>query len=186
MRKIGNRTIERLLDILQFQLTFLICTVIVGILINFVIFPVYVSGNSMYPTLHNQDFGVSSILTKNLEEIERFDVVIVKVDNEYWVKRVIGLPNETISCVDGQVFVNGNPLEESFVDEIYMNDEIKEHGYFNSDFSEIVLGNDEVFLMGDNRVHSMDSRIVGPFKLSSIKAKDMYILWPFENGKVVK
>ena len=76
--------------------------------------------------------------------------------------------------------------DEYFIDEIYMNEEIKEHGYFNSDFSEIVLENDQVFLMGDNRVHSLDSRVVGPFKISSIKAKEILILWPFENGKVVK
>ncbi|MGN1343199.1 MAG: S26 family signal peptidase, partial [Traorella sp.] len=75
---------------------------------------------------------------------------------------------------------------ENYIDEDYINDEIDEHGYFTKDFSEVVLGKDEVFLLGDNRVHSLDSRIVGPFKLSQIKAKEVIIIWPLNHGRVVK
>ena len=186
MRKIGNKTTENLISILKFQISLLISIGLAGLIITFVAFPVQVSGTSMSPTLHDKDFGISSIWTKNTEGIERFDIVIVRVEDEYWVKRVIGLPGETISCKDNQVYVNSEPIDETYLDEEYIQEEINEHGAFTHDFIEITLGDDEVFLMGDNRVHSLDSRIVGPFKISDIKAKDMVIFWPLSHGKVVE
>ena len=186
MKKIGNQTTEKLLDILQFQVTFLFSILFASLFITFVACPVQVNGSSMDPTLHDRDFGISNILFKNIEGIDRFDIVIVKVNNEYWVKRVIGLPNDTISCESNQVYVNGEPINEYYLDDEYILNEIKDHGVFNSDFNEIVINDDELFLMGDNRVHSLDSRHVGPFKLSAIKSKDILIFWPLSHGGVVK
>ena len=77
-------------------------------------------------------------------------------------------------------------IDEYYLDIEYVTNEIKAHGVFTNDFDEIVLNNDEVFLMGDNRVHSLDSRLIGPFKLSSIKSKDIFIFWPLNHGGVVK
>lgn len=186
MRKIGNQTTQKLINILQIETVFLLCVILMGLIINFVLFPVQVNGNSMYPTLHDHDFGISNIWLKDHEELQRYDVVIVKVDHEYWVKRVIGLPGERIQCINEKIYINGQEIQENYIDEDYINDEIDEHGYFTKDFSEVVLGKDEVFLLGDNRVHSLDSRIVGPFKLSQIKAKEVIIIWPLNHGRVVK
>ena len=186
MRKIGNQTTEKLLNILQLQMTFLVSIVMTSLFIMFVAFPVQVSGSSMNPTLHDKDFGFSNILSKNLNGIDRYDVVIVKVEDEYWVKRVIGLPNDKVSCSNNQIYINDQAIEEFYLDNEYVLSEIEEHGVFTSDFKEITLKDDEVFLLGDNRVHSLDSRIVGPFKISAIKAKDMLIFWPLSHGKVVK
>ena len=186
MRKIGNKTTTKLLNILQMQVTFLVCLAVMLFVVNFIAYPIQIEGKSMDPTLHDQDFGFSSILSLKTQGVERFDVVIVKVDNEYWVKRVIALPKETISCKDNQIYINGEPIQEDFLDEEYVRQEIEEHGFFTKDFSEITLKDNEVFLMGDNRVHSLDSRIVGPFDISQLIAKDIFILWPFNHGKVVK
>ena len=186
MRKIGNRLTEKLLDILELQVTFLVSLLIMALLVNFVALPIQVDGDSMNPTLSNKDFGLSSIWAKNNEELERGDVVIVKVNDELWVKRVIGLPNDTVSCKDNQVYVNDRVLTEDYLDQTYINQEINEHGYFTQDFDEIKLKDDEVYLMGDNRIHSLDSRIIGPFKLSQLLAKNIYIVWPINHGKVVE
>lgn len=186
MRKIGNKTTEKLLNILELQVTFLVSLLVMAMIVHFVVLPIQIDGDSMKPTLYDKDFGLSSIWAKNNEDIERGDVVIVKVDDEYWVKRVIGLPNETISCKDNQIYVNGNAIDESYLDETYVNQIVDEHGYFTQDFNEVKLDNDEVYLMGDNRILSLDSRIVGPFKLTQIMAKNIYILWPFNHGKVVE
>ena len=186
MKKIGNQTTKKLLDILQFQATILLSIAFTILFTTFIAFPVQVNGSSMDPTLHDKDFGISNILFKNLDGIERYDIVIVKAVDEYWVKRVIGLPGDRISCKDNQIYINSEPIDEYYLDIEYVTNEIKAHGVFTNDFDEIVLNNDEVFLMGDNRVHSLDSRLIGPFKLSSIKSKDIFIFWPLNHGGVVK
>ena len=186
MRKIGNKTTETLLNILELQATFLVSLFIMVIVVNFIALPIQVEGESMQPTFHHEDLGLSSIWAKNNEELEYGDVVIVKMKDELWVKRVIGLPNDKVSCKDNQVFVNDVIIHEDYLDESYVNEEIATHGYFTQDFDEIKLKDDEVYLMGDNRIHSLDSRIVGPFKLSQIKAKNILIIWPINHGKVVE
>lgn len=186
MRKIGNKTTSKLLNILQMQTVFLVSLAVMLLIVNFIAYPIQIDGKSMNPTLHDKDFGFSSILSLKTQELERFDVVIVKVNDEYWVKRVMALPGEKISCQDNQVYINGEAIQEDFLDKEYVQQEIEEHGYFTKDFSEVVLKDNEVFLMGDNRVHSLDSRIVGPFDTNQLLAKDILILWPFNHGKVVK
>lgn len=186
MRKIGNKTTEKLLGILELQATFLITMLIMLIVVNFIAFPIQVEGDSMYPSLNDRELGLSNIWSLKHTDLERFDVVIVKVNDEYWVKRVMALPNETIYCKDNEVYVNNQKIEQDFLDASYVEKEIKEHGYFTQDFDEITLKDDEVYLMGDNRIHSLDSRIVGPFQLSQLIAKNVYIIWPFGDGKVVE
>lgn len=186
MRKIGNQTTEKLLDILKLQVSFLFSILFAVLFITFIAFPVQVSGSSMEPTLKDKDFGISNILSKNIEGIDRFDIVIVDAGDEYWVKRVIGLPGDRIYCKNNQVFVNGELIEENYLDEGYILNEIKNHGVFTADFDEVILEDDELFLMGDNRVHSLDSRHIGPFKISAIKAKDILVFWPFANGGIIK
>lgn len=186
MRKIGNKTTEKLLNILELQVTFLVSLLIMAFVVNFVALPIQIDGDSMKPTLYNEDFGLSNIWAKNNEELERGDVVIVRVNDELWVKRVIGLPNETISCRDNRIYVDGKMINENYLDQSYVNQEMNEHGYFTQDFDNITLKNDEVYLMGDNRIHSLDSRIIGPFKLTQILAKDVFIIWPINHGKVVE
>lgn len=186
MRKIGNKTTETLLNILELQVTFLVSLLIMVLVVHFIALPIQIDGDSMKPTLYNEDFGISSIWAKNHEQLEYGDVVIVKVNDELWVKRVIGLPNDTVSCKENQVYVNGGIIKEDYLDQSYVKQEIAEHGYFTQDFDEITLRDDEVYLMGDNRIHSLDSRIIGPFKLSQVMAKDVYIIWPMNHGKVVK
>ena len=186
MKKIGNQTTKKLLDILQLQATILLSIIFTILFTTFIAFPVKVNGSSMEPTLHDKDFGISNILFKNINGIERYDIVIVKADNEYWVKRVIGLPGDRVSCEDNQIYVNNEAINESYLNVEYVSNEIETHGVFTNDFNEIVLKDDEVFLMGDNRVHSLDSRLIGPFKLSSIKSKDIFIFWPLNHGGVVK
>ena len=107
-------------EAIDFIKTFVICLGAVWLLTTFVFTPVRVDGMSMYPTLHDDDLGIASIFSAKYLEIERFDVVVVndKAANskDHWVKLVIGLPGETISCMDDVVYINGEPIEEPFLD----------------------------------------------------------------------
>lgn len=186
MKKIGNQTTERLLNIIKMQLTFLGTIFVMFIIVQYLFYPIQVDGKSMDPTLHHGDFGFANVFALKHESLEHFDVVIVKMKDEYWVKRVLALPGDTISCKENVIYVNQQPIQENYLDHEYVAQEIKEHGFFTQDFDEIRVNEGEVFLMGDNRYHSLDSRVVGTFQISDLVAKDIYIFWPLNHGKVVK
>lgn len=181
--EIDDRSI--LEDILSFLSTFLICGLVIVIVSYFVIKPATVSGRSMQPTLEDGQRGFSNIIALMQEGIERQDIVLAKVKTEKGndatvVKRVIGLPGETIECKDEVIYIDGEVLDESeYLDTSFKEDWYETNGYFNTDFEEVTLDYDEYFLMGDNRPISLDSRDIGPFKEAKIIAKDFCVLFPF-------
>ena len=132
-----------------------------------------VSGNSMDDTFLDGDV---LLVKADTSDIERFDVVTAEIPKQNIVKRVIGLPEETVHIVDGKVFINGEELcgEYAFLTE---NPGLVVEPY--------TLGGDEYFLMGDNRGHSYDSRGFGGVNIDQIKGIVVYRLFPFARmGKV--
>ena len=150
-------------DVIDVVLTVLILTFI---LINFILMPVRVDGESMYNTLIDGDFGYSFVITKNLG-IKRFDISIIDVEDKLLVKRVIGLPNEKVSYYDNKLYINDEYIEEDFL-----------NGAYTDDF-EYYVGDNEYFCLGDNRQSSRDSRYYGPFNKDKIKATHIFVVWPF-------
>lgn len=207
-----NEDDERTLleDILGFIKVFVVSAIVILLFVNFVAHPVRVDGRSMYPTLKDGEFGFTNVGGVLLNGVERGDIVVVTMEEEgqktHWVKRVIGLPGDTVSCVNDVVYINGKVLDETkYIDPDYRQsciDNIKDH-YFNKvpnsdlgdnkrnynpdvedqyvDFKEVTLGDDEYFVMGDNRPFSKDSRYVGPVKKSQIFAKKMLVLLPISD-----
>ena len=119
-----------------------------------------VIGNSMNDTYENSDLLLARKFDLNPE---RFDVITFKTSNGYYIKRVIGLPGETVRIdYNGNILINGEILKENYGKEV-----IEYQGIANND---IVLGDDEYFVLGDNRNASKDSRYeeVGPVKQSII------------------
>ena len=162
---------------LDFIKTLFISLIIVYILTSLIVRPISVNGNSMYPTLKDNDFGLATVFKTFINDVDRYDVVIIKLHSgEYIIKRVIGMPNDTISCVDGIVMVNGEPIDEYYLDQDYVNS----FDIFTQDFDEITLGSDEFFVMGDNSPNSKDSRFYGAFKYDDIKGVVDIMIWPFK------
>ncbi|MGL5541343.1 MAG: signal peptidase I [Erysipelotrichaceae bacterium] len=153
----------------------------VFLITNFLFKPIRVDGESMYPTLKNNQAGIANVLSVKLNHIERFDVVIAHepTSNHFWVKRLIGLPNETIEYRDDVLYINGAKVEEPFLNSSYVQD-YQTKGVFTEDFGPIQLQEDEYFLMGDNRPESSDSRYRGPFHKKDIIAKDVFVVYPLE------
>ena len=184
-----NEEDERTLfeDILDFFKVFVIGTVLILIFINFIAHPVTVYGKSMDPTLQNGEIGFTNIISTILSEPERGEVVVVKMidpktnETSHWVKRIVGMPNETIECKNEQIYINGEILDESsYIDESYKQSMIEEFGYFNMDFGPVTLGEDEYFVMGDNRPYSKDSRdvSVGAIHEDQIFGKNVIVIFP--------
>lgn len=148
--------------------------IIVGVLLirTFVVTPIIVRGESMVPSLEG---GELMILKKYDTSYERFDIVVVnkKVEGDNLIKRVIGLPNETIRYKNNKLYIN-----DKIIDDVYAYGDTE-------NFKEITLGEDEYFLMGDNREVSLDSRSLGVIKKSEIDGTVGIVLFPFNKfGKV--
>jgi signal peptidase I len=170
-------------EVLSFIRDLAICIVAVFLLTSFVIRPVQVRGSSMYPELNDASIGFSNVIGYNISGLKRFDIAIIYVaeKDEYLVKRVIGLPGETVSYEDGQLYINGAFVKEDFFNQDYVD---SYNGTFMSDVAPITLGADEYYCLGDNRPHSSDSRYYGPFKKENIKSKGVFIFWPFDKFSV--
>jgi signal peptidase I len=117
---------------------------------------------------------------------KRGDIVVVKIDDpetgekEHWVKRILAAPGDTIECIQGQIYVNDELLDESeYISPEYEQQMIDEFGAFNTNFDAVTLGEDEYFVMGDNREDSKDSRHLGPIKVENIKGTTKLALFPF-------
>lgn len=190
-----NEDDERTLleDILGFIKVFVVSAIVILLFVNFVAHPVRVDGRSMYPTLKDGEFGFTNVGGVLLNGVKRGDIVVVTMEEKgqktHWVKRVIGMPGDTISCVNDIVFINGKVLDETqYIDPDYRQSCVDQFGYFNKvpnagntdvqDFEEVKLGDDEYYVMGDNRPYSKDSRYVGPVKKSQLFAKNMLVLLP--------
>lgn len=193
-----NEDDERTLleDILGFIKVFVVSAIVILLFVNFVAHPVRVDGRSMYPTLKDGEFGFTNVGGVLLNGVERGDIVVVTMEEEgqktHWVKRVIGLPGDTVSCVNDVVYINGKVLDETkYIDPDYRQSLVDKFGYFNKvpnanntnveDFEEVKLGDDEYYVMGDNRPYSKDSRYVDPVKKSQIFAKKMLVLLPISD-----
>ena len=193
-----NEDDERTLleDMLGFIKVFVVSAIVILLFVNFVAHPVRVDGRSMYPTLKDGEFGFTNVGGVLLNGVERGDIVVVTMEEEgqktHWVKRVIGLPGDTVSCVNDVVYINGKVLDETkYIDPDYRQSLVDKFGYFNKvpdadntnvvDFEEVKLKDDEYYVMGDNRPYSKDSRYVGPVKKSQIFAKKMLVLLPISD-----
>ncbi len=148
---------------------YVVILVAVILIRTYLVTPIIVSGDSMNPTLKG---GEVMILNKR-GKIEKGNIVVAKYKNEEIIKRVIAMPGDTISCENGKVYVNDHLVEENFI-----------KGE-TPDFDRIKLGDDEYYLMGDNRANSKDSTELGPFKKDKIKGTTKLVIFPFKKiGKV--
>lgn len=153
---------------------YILILLIVVLIRSFLFTPIKVQGSSMQDTLEGDEI---MILWK-IGDIQRYDIVVAdymengkKVDT--LIKRVYGLPGETIKCEQGMIYVNDHKIDDEYATNITL------------DFDTVTLGENEYFLMGDNRRVSKDSRVIGPIHRSEIQGTTDFVLWPFSKfGKV--
>lgn len=142
---------------------------------KFVIHNTIVRGSSMEPTLSNNDMILIDKLAYVIGEPARYDMVVFAYDQESdFIKRIIALPGETVQITNGIVYVNGFKLDS----DTYGKESIKNAG---SAAEPITLGDNEYFVLGDNRNNSVDSRkdSVGKVKRSEIDGRAVFRLYPF-------
>ncbi|MSS63995.1 signal peptidase I [Lachnospiraceae bacterium WCA-693-APC-MOT-I] len=134
-----------------------------------------VEGISMEDTLDNNDYLLINKFIYQLREPKRFDIIVFPYEyNVFYIKRIIGLPGETVQIKNGSIYINGEKLEEN-----YGKEEIDEGG---TAAEPITLGQDEYFVLGDNRNHSLDSRepTIGIIPREKIIGKAWMRIFPFQ------
>ena len=148
--------------------------ILIALLINvFIGQATRVEGQSMEPNLHSDQRLVVEKVSYHFHGPDRFDIVVLKLPSqgdELLIKRVVGLPGETVEFRDGLIYINGEPLDEPFTD------------------SDTRPGRNErvmvpplhVFVLGDNRNHSNDSRSFGPVPIENIVGRAWVSYWPLE------
>ena len=183
--EVKQELLDQLLNIMR---TIVICMVVLFLCFKLFLKPIQVSGASMYPTLKDGDFGFTFVLGGLLDIYERFDVVIIYYEAEDMelVKRIIGLPGETILYKDNKLYVNGEYVEETFFNEDFVDSQtFGQLLNFTEDFGPVTLGEDEYFVLGDNRRSSLDSRIIGAIHSEDILSKYVYVIYPFDDFNIV-
>ncbi len=136
----------------------------------YLIQPFYVEGASMEPNFYNKEYLIINEITYRFNEPQRGEVIVFKYPKNprnYYIKRIIGLPGETVEIRDGQVYINNEIVAETYI-ELFSSDNRRA----------IVLGSDEYFVLGDNRNNSSDSRLFGPLKEKYIIGKVWFRGWP--------
>lgn len=166
---------------------YLLCVLgAVWLVITFVGQRTEVEGASMENTLHNGDNLIVDKLSYRFHDPERFDIIVFPFqfqDNTYYIKRIIGLPGETVQIMDdGSIYINGEKLEENYGMEVIKPETIGRAA------EPIELGDDEYFVMGDNRNNSRDSRtdMVGNITRENIIGKAWLRIWPVSDFGVLQ
>lgn len=146
----------------------------------FLIQPFYVKGASMEPNFYDNEYLIIDEISYRFNNPKRGDIVVFRYPRnpqEYFIKRIIGLPGEKIQIKDSEVYIYNNDYSENIVlDEPYLSEETKTYSLTENI---IELEEDEYFIMGDNRNSSKDSRSFGPVNKSFIIGKVLLRGWPF-------
>lgn len=150
----------------------------------FVVQHVRVEGTSMVPTLVDDQHLLIEKISYRFKEIERFDIVVFRPyyneKNIFYVKRVIGLPGETVQIKDNTIFIDGKPLEENYSEDVYTDGKMA--------ISEMQLGDEDYFVLGDNRDVSKDSREaeIGLLNRKSIIGRAWLSIYPTDTIGLIK
>lgn len=155
----------------QELLSYVVLLIVVLLIKQYVASPIKVNGISMVPTLEDKDYMILNKIGYRIGKIKRFDIVVIKTDNSYIIKRVIGLPGEKVEYKNNKLYINGKYIKENYTREEMPDYNIKELG-------SKVVPDDAYFVLGDNRPVSSDSRYIGFISKEEILGKTKTVLFP--------
>lgn len=161
-----NHTIK---DSLRELIPYIIIIFTVVLVRTFLVTPIKVNGTSMVNTLEHGDTMILNKISMKFKDIKRFQIVVIKANDSYLIKRVIGLPGETIEYKDGKLLINNKEYKDPY----YKNNTL--------DFDKVVIPKEHYYVLGDNRSDSIDSRIIGTISKDDILGTTKLIIFPISN-----
>jgi len=170
--------------LLEFIQSIVLALSVFVLLYIFVAQPNEVKGSSMYPNFVDKEYLLTEKLSYRFGEPSRGDVVIFKapkgetcaVDECEYIKRIIGIPGDRVMVKEGEVYLNGEKLDQSFLPQGV----ISEPGDFSIEGQEMTIPEGKYLCFGDNRPNSRDGRVFGPIDKSLIVGKAFFRYWPID------
>ncbi len=172
-----------LIDTVQ---TLLLVFAVFLVIYIFLFRPFQVSGNSMVPTFSNKQYILTNIIALKFGKPKQGDVIVFKSPpdpEKDYIKRVIGVPSDTVYIKDGDVYLNGKILDQSK----YLKPSVKTYGgSFLHENEPVSVPSDQYLVMGDNRGGSSDSREWGFVPFKSVIGKSFFVYWPLDKIEIIK
>ena len=147
--------------------------------------PHKIKGTSMEPNFPNGEFLLTDKITYRFNDPQRGDVIVFEApgtNGDEFIKRIIGLPSEKVSINENQIYINEKLLNESYIGSAVLT----RPGNFLQDRQEVVVPNDNYFVLGDNREASSDSRTWGFVPKENITGRAWLIYWPLQNAGTIE
>lgn len=152
----------------------IIVIIVILFLMIYVVSVTQVVGSSMSPTLNDEEVLILNKIGYLFFDIERGDIVSLDYeDTKYLIKRIIGLPGDTVEIIDNVLYINGSVYEED-----YLSDGLDYDDFSLSDLGYEVIPEDMYLVLGDNRENSLDSREIGLVSKDAINGKIALRIWP--------
>ena len=170
---------EKIKKIIKEVVPYVIIVIVVVLIRTFIITPALVDGSSMEPTLSDKNLVMINKLNYKLNDIKRFDVVVLNNNNDKLIKRIIGLPGEHIEYKNNSLIINGFLIKEEYYHELTDDFKLESIGYLN-------IPGDKYFVVGDNRNNSIDSRMFGLVDKKDIIGNVNYRIFPLNKINKVK
>lgn len=181
-KKASSKSIMK--ELLNNSLFLLFVLIVTLLMVKYVAQRTTVSGSSMEPMIHDGDSLIVDKITYRFGDPERFDIIVFPFEYQqdtYYIKRIIGLPGESVRIdEDGNIYINGEILEEHYGAEV-----IKDPG---NAYNEVILREDQYFVLGDNRNNSSDSRnpAVGLIHRDNIVGRAWLRIFPFDSFGLIR
>lgn len=170
----------------------LVAFALAGLIRYFLFTPIVVDGESMMPNLKDGDRMIVNKIGYDIGEPNRYDIVVFHApENKDYIKRIIGLPGDHVAYRNDQLYINEKPLDEPYL-KSNKEDLSEGEGTLTEDFTleerteETIIPEGYVFVMGDNRRNSKDSRIIGLISMDEMIGKTSVVFWPPNEIGLVK
>ncbi|WP_053366181.1 signal peptidase I [Bacillus sp. FJAT-27245] len=177
-------------EVWEWTKALLVAVALAAVIRYFLFAPIVVDGQSMMPTLKDQDRMIVNKLSYRIGEPKRFDIIVFHApEHKDYIKRVIGLPGDHIEYKDDTLYVNGKAYEEPYLDaykKMVVDGPLTDPFTLEEKTGEKTVPEGELFVMGDNRRYSKDSRHIGTVPMEKVLGKTSVVYWPVKDMRIVK
>ena len=176
-------------EVWEWSKALLIAFGLAAIIRIFLFTPIVVDGESMMPTLEHGDRMIVNKIGYDIGQPDRFDIIVFHAPEEKdYIKRIIGLPGDHIAYENDQLYINGEPVDEPYLDEFKkgVTGSLTEDFTLEEKINASTVPEGTLFVMGDNRQASKDSRIIGVVPMEEVVGSTSLVFWPFAEAGIVK